>query len=220
MPIFLYNRGYQIIMKDYFKDFTEDELSLIKSLDTPHKIQSFINSLEINFEEERETCYSPKTVLNLRKAHCMEGSMLAACILRYHGYQPLLVDIEATKDDFDHVIAVFKINGFYGAISKTNHSVLRYREPIYKSIRELAMSFFHEYFTDSGVKTMRTYSDPVNLKQFDGKNWMTSEKDIWFIPNYLTKIPHKSILTKKQIENLRKADEIEIQAGKLTEYNK
>ena len=207
-------------MKDYFKDFNEEELSLIKSLDTPHKIQSFINSIPINFEESRETCHSPKTVLRIRKAHCMEGAMLAACILRYHGYQPILMDIEATKDDFDHVVALFKIDGFYGAISKTNHSVLRYREPIYKSVRELALSFFHEYFTDSGIKTMRTYSNPVNLKQFDNKNWMTSDKDVWFIPNHLTEINHKPILTKKQITSLRKADEIEIQSGKLTEYEK
>lgn len=207
-------------MKNFFKDFTEEELSIIKSLNTPHKIQSFINSIQINFEESGETCHSPKTVLKLRKAHCMEGAMLAACILRYHGYPPLIIDIEATKEDFDHVVALFKIDGFYGAISKTNHSVLRYREPIYKSVRELAISFFHEYFTDSGVKTMRTYSSPINLKQFDDKNWMTSDKDVWFIPNYLTKIPHKPILTKKQILNLRKADEIEIQAGKLAEYEK
>lgn len=148
----------------------------------------------------------------------MEGAMLAACILRYHGYQPIILDIEATKEDFDHVIAIFKLDGFYGAISKTNHSVLRYREPIYKSIRELAMSFFHEYFTDKGDKTMRTYSNPVNLKQFDYKKWMTSDKNVWFIPNYLTKITHKAILTKKQISALRKADEIEIQAGKITDY--
>lgn len=205
-------------MQNYFNIFSEEELDLIKSLDTPHKIQSFINSLKINFEESGETCYSPKTVLTKRKAHCMEGAMLAACILRYHGHQPLILDIEATKDDFDHVIAVFKINGFYGAISKTNHSVLRYREPVYKSIRELVMSFFHEYFKDSGEKTMRNYSSLINLKKFDNKNWMTSDKDVWFIPDYLTKIPHKSILTKEQIKNLRKADEIEIQAGNLVEY--
>lgn len=206
-------------MDEYFSGFNEEDIKLIKSLNTPSKIQSFINSLQINFEEKKETCQSPKTVLKSRKAHCMEGAMLAACILRYHGFEPLLLDIEATPKDFDHVVALFKIDNLYGSISKTNHSVLRYREPIYKSIRELALSFFHEYFTDSGAKTMRNYSNPVNLKKFDNLNWMTSDDEVWFIPDYLTKISHKPILNKKQISNLRKADEIEIQAGKLVEYN-
>ena len=205
-------------MKKEFEAFNKEDIELIKSLNTPKKIQDFINQLEINFEKQGETCYSPKTVLKMGRAHCMEGAMLAACILRFHRHEPLILDIEATEKDFDHVVTLFKINKHWGAISKTNHSVLRYREPVYKTIRELVMSFFHEYFTDEGIKTMRSFSSPVNLKKFDKNNWMTSEADVWFIPDYLADMKHNKILNKSQVKSLRKADKIEIDAGKLTEF--
>ena len=199
--------------------FTKDELKIIKKLNTPSKIQDFLNSLEINFEEEGDTSYSPRTVLKKRKAHCVEGAVLAAAILRYHGQKPLILDLETSNDDFDHVIALFSKNGYWGAISKTNHAVLRYREPVYKTIRELVMSYFHEYFLNkNGKKTLRKYSDPVNLEIFDNKNWMTTEDEIWFIPEYLTKVPHKRIVPLRHLFSLRKADKIEIDAGKITEY--
>ncbi len=130
--------------------------------------------------------------------------MLAAAALRLHGHKPLVVDLKATKPDYHHAIAVFKINGCWGAISKTNHAVLRFREPIYKSIRELVMSYFHEYFLNkNGQKTLRSYSRPVNLSRFDKKGWMTAEDDIWYIDEYLDRLPHKKILTPKMIKNLR-----------------
>src|SRR5690606_22648808 len=136
--------------------FTKDELKIIKKLNTPSKIQDFLNSLEINIEEDGDTSYSPRTVLKKRKAHCVEGAVLAAAILRFHGQKPLILDLETSNDDFDHVIALFNKNGYWGAISKTNHAVLRYREPVYKTIRELVMSYFHEYFLNkNGKKTLR-----------------------------------------------------------------
>src|SRR3989338_4812500 len=113
---------------------------------------------------------APRRVLATGKAHCMEGAMFAALALRFHGYPPLVVDLESTKDDFDHVVAVFKSNGKWGAIGKTNHAVLRYREPVYRDIRELVMSFFHEYFiSETGKKTLRKHSEPVDLRMFDEK---------------------------------------------------
>jgi hypothetical protein len=201
----------------HFENFSKDNLKMFKRLNSPAKIQDFVNSLKMNFED---TCQSPKMVLASGKAQCVEGALLAATILRFHGYEPLIVDLESTAKDSDHVIAVFKKNGFWGAISKTNHAVLRYREPVYKSIRELCMSYFHEYFMDDGKKTLRTYSKPVNLKRFDSIYWMISNEEVWEIPNYLTEIPHTKILNKKQISNLRKADKIEIEAGKLVEWKK
>lgn len=199
--------------------FEKTHLNLIKRLNTPKKIQDFINSLKMNFDYEEDTCQSPKQVLHSKKAHCIEAAILAAAILKYNGYQPLLLDLEATNDDYDHVIALFKQNGYWGAISKTNHSVLRYREPIYKTIRELALSYFHEYILDeNGKKTLRKYSKPVNLNKFNKLNWISSDQEVWFIPEYLLKAKHFSILNKKQIANLRKADKIEIKAGKLKEF--
>ncbi len=200
--------------------FNKKELNLLKSLNTPKKIQDFLDNLKINFEENGDTCMSPRMVLKTGKAHCMEGAMLAAVALRLQGSKPLVVDLTSTRDDFDHVITVFKQNNHWGAITKTNHAVLRYREPVYKTIRELVMSFFHEYFKDDGRKTLRSYSSPVDLSKFDKKGWMTAEEDVWYIPEHLCDVPHKNILNKSQIANLRKAHKTEIKAGKITEWKK
>ncbi len=198
----------------------KEEIEILKKLNTPKKIQQFLNELAINFEENGDTCMSPRMVLKKKKCHCMEGSIFAALALRVHGAKPLIVDLTATDNDFDHTIAVFKQKGKWGAISKTNHAVLRYREPVYNSIRELVMSFFHEYFTDNGRKTLRSFSMPVDLSIFDKYGWMTSEEEIWYIPDYLSKVRHIPLLNKSQISRLRKADAIEIEAGKLVEWKK
>ncbi len=197
---------------------TEKEESILRKLNNPRKIQDFINKMSANFDYDKDTCMSPRLVLREWKCHCIEGALLAALALRLQGRKPLIVDLTATDDDDDHVIAVFKENGCWGAITKTNHGVLRYREPVYRNIRELVMSFFHEYFDNKGKKNLRSYSAPVNLSRFDKINWMTAEEDVWDIPNYLFKVKHYKILNKKQIRNLRKADEIEIEIGKVTEY--
>ncbi len=198
--------------------FNKQEIKILIRLNTPAKIQDFLNKLKINFEPNGDTFMSPRKVLETKKAHCIEGAAFAAVALRFHGYEPLVVDMTASKNDFDHVIAVFRENNKWGAITKTNHAVLRYREPVYKTIRELVMSFFHEYFDDNGKKTLRSFTKPVNLKRFDKYNWMTSDEDLWYIDDYLTNIKHFPILNKKQIKGLRKADDIEIQAGKLVEF--
>ena len=168
--------------------------------------------------EEEDTCYSPRKVLRDNKCHCIEGAILAALILRINGFPPLLVDMAASKDDFDHVIAVFQQNGKWGAISKTNHAILRYREPIYNSIRELIMSYFHEYTNEDGKKTLRSYTDTIDLSVLDDKNWMTTEEDVWCIPELLVNTKHYPILTKKQIATLRKIEEIEMKARNIIEW--
>jgi hypothetical protein len=147
--------------------YNSTELGIFKKLNTPAKIQDFLNILKFNFEKKGETCRSPRFVLKHKTAHCMEGAMLASAILEFHGYKPWVLDLRANAQDFDHVVAVFKLGDFFGAISKTNHAVLRYREPIYKNIRELAMSYFHEYFDQKGNKNLREYSELLNLEYFD-----------------------------------------------------
>ena len=150
----------------------------------------------------------------------MEGALFAAACLRVNGWKPLLVDVNAIKSDDDHVICAFQKNGFWGAIGKTNHSVLRYREPIYKNIRELVMSFFHEYFDDEGKKNMRRYSEPFDITKLDHLNWMASEEDIWFVHDYMDKLKHFKILTKSQIAGLRKADQVELDATDVVEWKR
>ena len=200
--------------------FNQKELEILRALNTPRKIQDFLGKLKINFEKKGETCMSPRTVLKKRRAHCIEGALLAAVALRLQGHKPLVVDLTANDRDEDHVITVFKQHGHWGAISKTNHAVLRYREPVYKTIRELVMSYFHEYFDDKGRKNLRSFTKPIDLSRFDPKNWMTSEEDVWYIPEYLADIPHKKILNRGQIATLRKADKTELKAGDVVQFKK
>lgn len=196
----------------------KSEIQIFKRLNHPKKIQDFLETLQINFETAGETCMSPRSVIETKKAHCMEGAMLAAAVLEFHGHRPWVLDLRSAEHDFDHVVAVFKQFGRLGAISKTNHAVLRYREPIYKTLRELALSYFHEYFDDQGRKTLREYSKLLDLRFFNYLDWRTSGKDLFFIPDYLDKIKHFRILTKRQTKNLRRADKIEIEAGKLVDW--
>lgn len=199
--------------------WTKEERDILRNLSTPAKIQDFLNTLHYRIVGNNETCLSPRNVLKTREAQCIEGALFAASALRFHGYDPLIVDLEATYTDYDHVIAVYNLNGYWGALSKTNHGVLRYREPIYKNIRELALSYFHEYFLQTtGAKTLRAFSRPVRLKRFDAQAWETTTNDVWFIVDHLLEIPHTSILTKSQIALLRKADPIEIRMGELEEW--
>ncbi|PIR68841.1 hypothetical protein COX93_01360 [Candidatus Nomurabacteria bacterium CG_4_10_14_0_2_um_filter_30_12] len=198
--------------------FTKKEIALMKKLKTPVKVQDFLNSLKFNFEENgKDTLKSPVMVLRAGNAHCTEGAILGAYILSLHGFKPYILHLKTTKGDFDHVVAPFKQYGFWGALSKTNHSVLRYREPIYKNIHELVMSYFHEYFLDNGLKTLRSYSIPLNLNIFE-KGWETEEDNLWGIDQELDNIKHNDIAPKIVFRNLKKADKIEIKAGKITEF--
>lgn len=198
--------------------FTKSELGLFKKLNTPAKVQDFLNTIPFNHEESGVgNLKSPVRVLREKNAHCIEAAILGAYILSTHGYKPLLLHLETTKDDYEHVIVPFKENGLWGAMSKTNHSVLRYRDPVYKNIHELVMSYFHEYITDDGVKTLRRYSDPLNLMVF-GSNWMLEEGDLWGIDQELGKIKHYDIVPKGL--RLRKADPIERKVVTIVEWPK
>jgi hypothetical protein len=200
-------------------EFTKKEKILLKKLNTPAKIQDFLNTLEFNFEKSGETLKSPLFTLRARKAHCFEGALLGAYILSLHGFTPYLLYLKVEKPDYDHVIVPFKVDGFWGALSKTNHAVLRYREPIYKNIRELVMSYFHEYFLDNGQKTLRQYSNLLDLDKFE-RDWITADFYLWCVDEELDKIKHFDIVPKSHLKKLRKADKVEIKAGKIVEFRK
>lgn len=201
---------------------TPAEQKLFRSLNTPKKIQDFINTLGKKPETHNEHIVrSPRIVLQTMTANCMEGALLAAALFNYHGGKPLLLDLKVGKrnnNDVDHVVALFESDGYFGAISKTSHAVLRYREPVYKTLRELALSYFHEYFTNSdGRKTLRSFSKPFDVQKRFGTRWITTEHDIFEIAVALDESPHLEILTKKMERGLRPADPIEIEAGRLVE---
>lgn len=208
---------YAGIMKK-MAEYAPGEQTLFRRLNTPAKIQDYLNTLPFNFEKDGGTCMSPREVIKKGTAHCVEGGMFAAAVLEFNGIsKPLLLDLRSTTRpyDYDHVVAVFKRFGCFGAISKTNHAVLRYREPVYKTVRELVMSYFHEYFLHSGKKTLREYSELFDLNRCNDLEWRTTASNLFEIPERLDASKHIAILAKEQIKNLRLADPIEIQAGRL-----
>ncbi|MSR87681.1 MAG: hypothetical protein EXS69_00720 [Candidatus Zambryskibacteria bacterium] len=192
------------------------EWQLLKSLNTPAKVQDFLNSLKFNFEKNGETHRSVSEVLKSNEAHCFEGALVASAALWIQGRKPMLLDLVTVHPDFDHVVALFKEGEFWGAVSKTNHGVLRYREPIYKSIRELSMTYFHEYFLSNGKKTLRKFSKPFDLSL--NAEWLTTRDNLAWLAHKLDCSPHFNILSPKQIRNLRKADKVEIEVGNIVEY--
>jgi hypothetical protein len=179
------------------------ELRKLRSFKDAYGIQRYLDDLPYHLED---TCWSPRRVLREATAHCMEGAVFAAAALRALGYPPLIVDLEA-EHDTDHVIAVFQVKGHWGAVAKSNYTGCRYREPVYRSLRELAMSYFNIYFNLRKQRTLRTFSRPVNLARFDAREWMTSDQPIWYVPIYLFEVKHYKLLTPAMIQQLHRVDE-------------
>jgi hypothetical protein len=186
--------------------FDAAERAAFRRLTTPEKIQRFLDDVPYNKEPGGPTSRSPRRVLRDRTAHCMEGALFGAAALRMLGHPPLLLDLEAVRDD-DHVLAIYQLRGHWGALAKSNYSGLRYREPVYRTLRELAMSYFEHYFNLKREKTLRNYSRPVDLRRFDATNWMTSEEDVWSVPEYLTTISHTPLLRAALIPRLGRVDD-------------
>lgn len=190
--------------------FSSDELSLLKSLNRPEKIQAFLDN-EVRYHHET-TCRSPRRVIRDRLAHCAEGAFFAAAALEISGRPPLIIDLEAVRDD-DHLLAVFRDHDCWGAVALSNYAGLRFREPVYRSLRELVMSYYEHYFNPAGEKTLRTFSRPVNLLRFEHLGWRTAEEDVWEICEYLCTIPHTRVLTPEIERRRRNVDARLFEAG-------
>jgi len=195
------------------------ELAVLQRLRTPEKAQEFVYELKQNFEPNGDTCNSIRVVLRSRRAHCIEGAMVAACALWLNGEPPLLLDMQAVHD-FDHVIALFRRRGRWGAISKTNGIGLRWRDPIYANLRELSMSYFHEYYNDRDRKSLRTYSRPFDLRRLDPKIWATSEDGAWDLIDALEATRHYDLVSGAQARALTRRDPFERRVGALLQYRK
>ncbi len=196
--------------------FSARECRILAKLDTPAKIQDYVDALAYNLEEHGETYYSPAMVIRYKKADCIEGAIFAAAALRFHGYPPLLLDLTANKRDSDHVLAIFRHNGCWGAIGKSKYTFFAFREPVYRTLRELAMSYFELYFNFWGEKTMRSFSKrPLNLAMFDSKKWMTSEKYLFFVATELDKLPHEKILKPGMARSLRRVTPLDKESGEI-----
>ncbi len=187
------------------------ETSFLKNLARPERIQTFLDD-QLGYNKEL-TCRSPRRVLRDRVAHCAEGAFLAAAALHVIGHAPLILDLETVRDD-DHLLAVFQENGLWGAIGKSNYAGLRFREPVYRTLRELVMSYYEHYFNLAGEKTLRAYSTrPINLTRFDPIDWMITEDDLWPVCEYLCTISHTHILTPRRERQRQFVDRRLFQSG-------
>jgi hypothetical protein len=195
---------------------TAEEGRILRALKAPERVQEFIVGLHANFEEGGDTLRSVRGVLAHRKAHCIEAAFTAACALWLHGEPPLIMDLTA-KGDSDHVVTLFRRGGCWGAISKSNHVWLRWRDPVYRSPRELAMSYLHEY-TNKARKTLRTYSVPVDLRRFATALWVTNAEDCWEVGAALDDVRHYPLITPAQARGLAPRDATELRADDLVQY--
>jgi hypothetical protein len=192
-------------------NWNKDEIKLLKTLNNPDKIQAFLDSLDYNPNYE---CRSPRWVIKKRASHCFEGALFAAAALQFIGYKPLIVDMHAVNDD-DHVIAVFKENGHWGSVAKSNFTSLRFREPVYRSLRELIMSYFDFFFNTDGYKSLRSYSLPFDLTHFEYRNWQTTDEDLEYIGDKIESLHHYPVANYKMINKLYTASETMLKAGLL-----
>jgi hypothetical protein len=191
------------------------DLRTLRALKTPTQIQKFVDALQYQYAD---TAWSPKRVLRERKGHCMEGALVAAAALRVNGHPPLLMDLEAEHDD-DHVIALYRERGLWGGIAKSNYAGLRFRAPVYRTLRELALSYFEDYYNLRGERTLRNYSRPVNLERLDSQHWMTSEEDVWCVAEHLIAARHYALFPDAVARALPRLDRRSFEAGKHGSVN-
>jgi hypothetical protein len=198
---------------------TAAEFAELRRLDTPQKIQSYLYGLGQNFEIGGETCKTVREVLRTRNAHCIEGAMLAACALWVQGEPPLLMDMRAVRD-YDHVVALFRRHGRWGAISKTNGIGLRSRDPVYRTLRELAISYFHEYCNGRHHKTLREFSLPYDLRRVEPSLWVSGEKHAWEVANTLDTLRHFKLVNGRHLKAVALRDKFERKVGGMTQYRR
>ena len=185
------------------------DLRTLRGLHTPVKIQRFLDGLTYQYAD---TAWSPQRALRERKGHCLEGALIAASALRLHGYPPLLMDLESVRDD-DHVLAIYRERGLWGAVAKSNYSGLRARAPIYRTLRELALSYFPSYFNLRGEHSLRAYSCAVDLRRIDHLNWMTAEENLWCVTDLLIAARHYALFPDKVARALPRVDRRSFEAG-------
>lgn len=194
-----------------YGQFSPDEMSLLKSFRGPEQIQQFLDN-DLQYDPA-QTCRSPRRVLRERLADCAEGAFFAAAALEAIGHPPLIIDLEAVRDD-DHLVAVFRQHGCWGAVAQSHFAGLRFREPVYRTLGELVMSYYEHYFNEAGEKTLRTFSRPVNLTRFDPLQWRTTEAELWDICEYLCTIPHTRLLPPDLERRRRTVDQRLFAAGR------
>jgi hypothetical protein len=197
---------------------TAGEYATLARLTTAERIQDFINALPANHERDGETVHSVRNVLRYRTAHCIEGALVAACALWMNGEPPLVMHLDCAAHDNPHVVALFRRRRCWGALSKSNGAWLRYREPVYRSLRELAMSYFHEFFDTRGRKTLRAYSGGFDLRRIDAASWVSARASCVDVDRRLAALRHYPLVSNVQARALSPRDAHERRAAMLVQY--
>jgi len=195
------------------------EYAVLCRLRTPQQIQAFVNAIPINHEIGGETAFSVRQVLAHRRAHCIEGALLAACALWIQGEPPRVMRLDCDSSDYPHVVALFRRGACWGAISKSNGMALRYRDPIYRNLRELAISYFHEYSTRGGRKTLRSYAAPLDLRRVDPGLWVTAD-GCWELHGQLERRRHYALISAGQQKLLSRRDAFERAMARIVQFPK
>jgi hypothetical protein len=197
---------------------TPREHRLFARLDTAKRVQDFLDKMPVNFSLDGDTAMSPRRTIGANMAHCAEGAIFAAAALAYHGKPPLLMDIRALPSDQDHIITLFRERGLWGAISKTNHAILRWRDPIYRSVRELAMTYAHEYCLPGGKKSMLSFSKPFSLARYAPKTWVVAPEDLDWLLVDLDTSPHVPVAPRRALDRRRRASRFEMRTQDVAEW--
>jgi hypothetical protein len=207
----------QITLQQKIKQgLSKENYTLLLSLSSPSKIQDYLESIPFNHEDTGETYMSVNRTLRERRAHCVEGALVAYAALSLLRFKPFLISLNVTDDDYDHVITVYRKDNHFGAISKTNHSVLGWRDPVYRTVRELVMSYFHEYFlSKNGKKTMRSYSKPFYLSS-SSLPWINGEEELFSLAYAIKDHPLSLVHPDIKTIPLRKATKLEQEVSHIS----
>ena len=197
---------------------TPAERRTFAPLDSPQKIQTWLDRLPANFELDGDTTMSPRRMLQARIAHCAEAALFAAAALLYHGQPAWLMDLRALPSDQDHIVTLFRQRALWGAISKTNHAILRWRDPIYRSWRELAMSYAHEYCLPGGKKSLLAFSRPFSLTRYRPARWLTADEDLHWLMDELDESPHIPVAPAWAMKMRRRSSAIELRAQDVVDW--
>jgi len=200
------------MLKKLEAQLVSSERKFLDGLDSPIKIQSFLNTLPYSADEFYRC---PLRVLRDRKAHCFDGGLFAAMALRRIGHSPLILELIPNARDDDHILALFKKFDHWGAVAQSNFTGLRYREPVYRSLRELVMSYFEDFFNAAGEKTLVGYRTPINLKAFDRLDWMTSDAGLETLSTDMDRYRIVPLITPEMAAGLAPLDERSLRAGLL-----
>ena len=196
------------------------EYALLKRLRTPQDVQAFLDSIPANHELNGETVQSVREVLRKRCAHCIEGAFVASCALWIHGEVPLVMHLDCEDTDYPHVVTLFRRRGAWGAISKTNGPGLRFRDPVYRTLRELAMSYFHEYSDRLGRRTLRSHSVAFDLRRVSPSLWVTSDEPCEVAKDRIVELRHYPLIANAQKRLVSRLSPFERKVAKILQYPK